>query len=157
MKNTQIKNIQSTKENYEDISLKYILSDEQFAVTQYGATETPFNNAFWNNKAEGIYVDVISGEPLFSSIDKYDSGTGWPSFKKPIEDGAVVEKENKNSIGLGVEVRSRFADSHLGHVFKDGPKPTGRRYCINSAALCFIPKDKLIEEGYEKYLKLFKK
>ena len=135
--------------------LRERLTDLQFAVTQEDATEPPFDNEFWDNKEEGIYVDVVSGEPLFSSTDKFDSGTGWPSFKQPIDGAGVVEKED-TSYGMSrIEVRSGEGDSHLGHLFNDGPQPTGQRYCINSAALRFIPKDKLEEEGYGEYLKLF--
>lgn len=136
--------------------LKMKLSDVQYDVTQNEATEKPFDNAFWDNKEEGIYVDVISGEPLFSSKDKYDSGTGWPSFVKPISNDVVVEK---NDYGLHlprIEVRSKMADSHLGHVFNDGPQDRGgRRYCMNSAALRFVPKEEMEKEGYGAYKFLF--
>ncbi|MDY6827182.1 MAG: peptide-methionine (R)-S-oxide reductase MsrB [Bacillota bacterium] len=135
--------------------LRERLTDLQYAVTRENATEPPFNNEYWNNKEAGIYVDIVSGEPLFSSLDKFDSGSGWPSFTRPINEENIVEKED-TSFGIGrVEVRSRQADSHLGHLFEDGPPPTGLRYCINSAALRFIPVDKLEEEGYGEYLKLF--
>lgn len=132
------------------------LTELQKKVTQEGATEAAFSNEYWNNKKEGIYVDVVSGKPLFSSKDKYDSGSGWPSFTKPIEADEIVQKSD-SSFGMSrVEVKSKSADSHLGHLFADGPKDKGgMRYCINSASLRFIPKDKLKELGYEKYLKQF--
>jgi methionine-R-sulfoxide reductase len=134
------------------------LSDMQRKVTQDGATEPPFQNEYWNNHAEGIYVDVVSGEALFSSTDKFDSGSGWPSFSKPIE-GAKVKQLEDGSYGMQrTEVRSETAGSHLGHVFDDGPKDKGgMRYCINSASLRFVPKDKLEAEGYGKYEYLFEK
>lgn len=131
------------------------LTPLQYKVTQEAGTEQPFHNEYWDNKREGIYVDVASGEPLFSSHDKYDSHSGWPSFTKPIEPDAVVEKEDRSLFGVRTEVRSKIADSHLGHVFNDGPQPTGMRYCMNSAALRFIPKEDMEKEGYGKYLKLF--
>ncbi len=136
--------------------LKKKLSSEQFNVTQKEGTEAPFHNEYWDNHKDGIYVDVVSGEVLFSSKDKYDSGTGWPSFTKPLEEKNIVTKSDKSLFGERTEVRSKHADSHLGHVFDDGPKPTGKRFCMNSASMRFIPVDKMKSEGFEKYLHLFK-
>jgi methionine-R-sulfoxide reductase len=137
--------------------LKKKMTPMQFKVTQLCDTEPPFDNEYWDNKKEGIYVDVVSGEPLFSSIDKFDSGTGWPSFTRPLEPENVVFKEDRSAGTVRTEVRSKTGDTHLGHVFDDGPKPTGKRFCMNSCALRFIPREKLREEGYGKYEKLFKK
>ncbi len=135
--------------------IRSALTELQYYVTQKEGTETPFENEYWDNKEAGIYVDIVSGEPLFSSTDKYKSGTGWPSFTKPINPGYIVEKTDYKLLYPRTEVRSKFADSHLGHVFKDGPKPTGLRYCMNSAAMKFVPVSKMTQLGYEDYLYLF--
>lgn len=140
-----------------DSDLKKNLTPLQYQVTQHEATERPFSNAYWDNHEPGIYVDVVSGEPLFSSLDKYDSGTGWPSFTKPLAPENVATKVDRTLFMQRTEVRSKHGDSHLGHLFDDGPKPTGMRYCMNSASMRFIPASKLAEEGYGQYAKLFEK
>jgi peptide methionine sulfoxide reductase msrA/msrB len=139
----------------DDAVLKRILNPMQYKVTQKQGTEPAFKNEYWDNKKEGIYVDIVSGEPLFSSRDKYDSGTGWPSFTKPLEPDNIVTRKDKSLFSVRIEVRSRHGDSHLGHVFDDGPPPAGLRYCMNSASLRFIPREDLEKEGYGEYNRNF--
>lgn len=138
-----------------DEELRKRLTREQYEVTQHEGTEAPFRNEYWDNHRPGIYVDVVSGEPLFSSLDKFDSGTGWPSFTRPLEPANIATRTDRQLLAARTEVRSKVAGSHLGHVFDDGPEPTGLRYCMNSAALRFVPAERLAQEGYGDYLRIF--
>ena len=162
MKGATMNNGQTTAQNGTQYTkppeeeLKKKLTPLQYEVTQEDSTEPPFKNEYWDNHRDGIYVDVVSGEPLFSSLDKFESGTGWPSFTKPLTKENITEKKDFKMIWPRTEVRSKYGDSHLGHVFDDGPKPTGLRYCMNSASLRFIPVEELEKEGYGEFLPLFK-
>ncbi len=153
--NTAAKRSWQAYEKPDTAELRAILEYLQYQVIQKEGTERPFSNTYWDNKKEGIYVDILSGEPLFSSVDKYESGTGWPSFSKPLEPEYIVEKKDRKLFMTRIEVRSKLGDNHLGHVFNDGPPPTGLRYCMNSAALRFVPRQMLADEGYDAYLKIF--
>lgn len=142
-------------ERRDDAELRRILTPLQYEVTEHEGTEPPFQNEYWDEHREGIYVDVVSGVPLFSSLDKYDSGTGWPSFTRPLSEDAVTTREDRKLFSTRTEVRAASSDAHLGHVFADGPRPAGRRYCMNSAALRFVPREDLAAEGYGEYEALF--
>ncbi len=156
MENGWVEAGSSYKKPSDDV-LRQQLTRLQYKITQEDGTERPFSNEYWDNKKAGIYVDIVSGEPLFSSTHKYKSGTGWPSFYQPIKSNVLTTRADKKLFYTRTELRSKLADSHLGHVFDDGPAPTGLRYCINSASLRFIPREKLEEEGYGEFLSLFEK